>query len=345
MVDQFGEQQGTTLLRRYADAFPEAYKEDFPARVAAADVRRLEEIGDAPIGLSLYAPVDAAENEMRFKVFREHAPLSLSQVLPVLTALGTEVTDERPYEVRRRSRTGEAGDDGRAWIYDFGLRYTGAVRENARELFQDAFMAVWSGRAESDGFSALVLRAGLTWRQVTVLRAYAKYFRQGGSTFGQDYLEQALVANIDIAQLLVALFERRFDPAGEIDEDARAEACEEIEDRIEEALDDVASLDQDRILRGIPVGHQGDPANELLPDRDRRWTEDIHLVEARAARGPGPARSRGRCSRSSCTRRASRACTSGSGRSPAAACAGPTAATTSVPRSSAWSRRRWSRTR
>jgi glutamate dehydrogenase len=249
MVDQFGEQKGASLLRRYADSFPEAYKEDFPARVAAADVRRLEEIGDQPVGLSLYAPVDADENEMRFKVFREGAPLSLSQVLPVLTALGTEVTDERPYELRRRSRTGGSGDSARAWIYDFGLRYSGRIPDNARELFQDAFMAVWSNRAESDGFSALVLRAGLTWRQVTVLRAYAKYFRQGGSTFGQDYLEQALVANIDIAQLLVALFERRFDPR-QTDEDARAEACEELEDRIEEALNDVASLDQDRILRG-----------------------------------------------------------------------------------------------
>jgi glutamate dehydrogenase len=249
MVDQFGEERATTLLRRYADSFPEAYKEDFPARVAAADVRRLEEIEDRPVGLSLYAPVDGAENEMRFKLFREQAPLSLSQVLPVLSALGTEVTDERPYELHRRSRSGESDDEARAWIYDFGLRYDGRIPDRSRQLFQDAFMSVWSDQAESDGFSALVLRAGLTWRQVTVLRAYAKYFRQGGSRFGQDYLEQALVANVDIAKLLVALFETRFQPDG-ADDDARAEACEEIEDRVGEALEDVASLDQDRILRG-----------------------------------------------------------------------------------------------
>jgi glutamate dehydrogenase len=249
MVDQFGEQQAAAIMRQYAEAFPEAYKEDFPARVAAADVHRIEEIGDNPVGLALYSPVGADEGTMRFKVFREGAPLSLSQVLPVLTALGTEVTDERPYELRRQTRTGTAEDDGRAWIYDFGLRYTGQIPDGARALFQDSFMAVWSGNAESDGFSALVMRAGLTWRQVTILRAYAKYFRQGGSTFGQDYLEQALVANVDIAQLLVRLFEARFDPGAQA-ADSRGEKCQQLEEQIKTALDDVASLDQDRILRG-----------------------------------------------------------------------------------------------
>ncbi len=250
MLEQFGEERAANLLRRYGDAFPEAYKEDFSARVAVADVRRLEEIGDQPVGLSLYSPVGAGADQMRFKVYREESPLSLSQVLPVLTALGTEVIDERPYALRRLSRSADtAKQASRAWIYDFGLRYSGSVRDGARELFQDAFMAVWSGRAESDGFSALVLRAGLDWRQVSILRAYAKYFRQGGSTFGQDYLEQALVANMDIAQLLVSLFEARFRPNDDA-MDVRAEQCEQIEDKIVAALDDVASLDQDRILRG-----------------------------------------------------------------------------------------------
>ena len=163
LYEQSGEEQGARLARTYGDAFPEAYKEDFPPRVAAADVRRIEDVGNQPVGLSLYSPVDAGEGESRFKVFRTGTPLSLSQVLPVLSSMGVEVIDERPYEL-------ELPDD-RAWIYDFGLRRGTSMPEGARKLFQDAFMAVWRGLAESDGFSALVLDGGLDWRKVSILRA------------------------------------------------------------------------------------------------------------------------------------------------------------------------------
>jgi glutamate dehydrogenase len=245
VAEQFGEEVGARLSRAYVDAFPEAYKEDFSPRVAAADLRRMEDMGDAPIALSLYVPVDAAEGESRFKVFRKDTPLSLSEVLPVLSSMGVEVVDERPYEIETSAE--------RAWIYDFGLRRSTSMPEGARDLFQDAFAAVWSGRAEYDGFSALVLEASLPWRQVSILRAYAKYFRQGASTFSQEYLEASLLANVPIARLLVQLFEARFNPAGgslSAGDDSSRQAREDgLEEQIRKALDSVASLDQDRILR------------------------------------------------------------------------------------------------
>jgi glutamate dehydrogenase len=244
LIEQFGEERGGQLGRAYAGAFPEAYKEDFSPRVGAADVRRLEEMADERIALSLYEPVDAGEGEARFKVFRKHTPLSLSDVLPVLSSMGVEVVDERPYEL-------EYGRS-RAWIYDFGLRRTAPLPDGSRELFQDAFSAVWRDAAEYDGFSALVLDAGLPWRKVAILRAYAKYFRQGGSPYSQDYLEAALVANVPIARLLVELFEARFDPSvftGDTGLSERAAQMDHIETKIVKALDEVASLDQDRILR------------------------------------------------------------------------------------------------
>ncbi|MEJ7743300.1 MAG: hypothetical protein WKF73_12590 [Nocardioidaceae bacterium] len=86
-------------------------------------------------------------------------------------------------------------------------------RMGQASLFQSAFLAVWSGKAESDGFSALVLEAGIDWRQVSILRAYAKYFRQGGLPYSQDYIELALRANLSIAGKLVALFAERFEPS------------------------------------------------------------------------------------------------------------------------------------
>ena len=247
--DTCGSEQGTKLAEVYADAFPEAYKEDLPAADAVADLQRLEQLGaDGEIDLQLYVPAGAAPGDRRLKLFHVGEPVSLSQVLPRLREMGVEVIDERPYEIQR---TGAK----RAWVYDFGLRYEPSGElpgDDARNLFQDAFAAVWAGDAESDGFNALVLRAGLTWRQAMLLRAYAKYLRQGGSTFSQSYIEECLTTNTHIARLLVSLFEARFDPTRNAPGGVGSE--ELIDGLVEEisgALDAVASLDQDRILRAF----------------------------------------------------------------------------------------------
>jgi glutamate dehydrogenase len=255
---EVGEEEAARLLRGWGRSFPEAYKEHFPARVAVADLRRIEDLdqGVESLGMNLYEPVGAATGERRFKLYRL-APLSLSAVLPYLSNLGVEVVDERPYEVVR-------GDGTVAFVYDFGLRYatTGGVAveqpERARELFSDAFAAAWHGRAESDGFDRLVMLAGLTWRQVVVLRAYAKYLRQTGTTFSQDYVEHCLAANVDITRALVRLFEVRFDPdrfggvaVNGVDDAERTATATEVADQLRGALDGVASLDHDRILRSF----------------------------------------------------------------------------------------------
>ncbi|MDP3966872.1 MAG: NAD-glutamate dehydrogenase, partial [Nocardioides sp.] len=238
VLGEYGEQRGARLGRQYVDSFPEAYKEDFAARTASVDLGRLEAIeGDEGIDLAVYEDVDAGTGEARLKVYRIGRPLSLSQILPMLSSTGVEVIDERPYALENLPRP--------TYIYEFGLRYDRSVPPAARTLFQDALRAVWDGFNEIDGFNALVLGAGLTWRQATVLRAYAKYMRQGGTPFALDYIEGALRGNVDITQQLVALFEARFDP-GVTDRDTRVE---EIRARITRALDDVASLDHDRILR------------------------------------------------------------------------------------------------
>ncbi len=243
---EYGEEEGSRLARTYADAFPEAYKEDYAPRTGAVDLGRLEAIeGEVGMSLSLYEPMDAGPGEARLKVFRIGPPLSLSHVLPMLSAMGVEVVDERPYELEGVSR--------RSYIYDFGLRYPAEMPGGARELFQDTVTAVWQGKNESDGFNALVLAAGLSWRQVVVLRAYARYMRQGGTPFSQGSIQGALLGNVDITRLLVRLFEARFDPGRNSDiapdSETRTATIAEIEERITRALEDVASLDHDRILR------------------------------------------------------------------------------------------------
>ncbi len=250
---ELGEEAGARLIGLYGKAFPEAFKEDFHPRVAVADMLRMESLeADDSVDLNLYQEAAAPSTERRFKLYRR-GPLSLTQILPLFTHMGVEVTDERPYEVSR-------ADGVKVYVYDFGLRAPHADdwgvssdRDARRTLAQDAVRAVWRGQAESDGFNALVLGAGLTWRQVVILRTVAKYLRQTQSTFSQDYVEAALVSNAAISRQLVELFETRFDPtrfAGQPSQE-RTAAEHAVANDITDALDGVKSLDHDRIIRAL----------------------------------------------------------------------------------------------
>ncbi|SEN58798.1 NAD-glutamate dehydrogenase [Actinacidiphila rubida] len=244
LTAECGEERAAELTRRYAEAFPDGYRSDFSPRAAVADLQHIESLGPDDFTLSLYEPVGASPEERRFKIYRTGAPVSLSAVLPVLQRLGVEVVDERPYELRRTDNT-------RAWVYDFGLRLDpalGDLGDDARERFQEAFAATWTDRAENDGFNSLVLRAGLDWRQAMVLRAYAKYLRQAGSTFSQDYMEDTLRNNVHTTRLLVNLFQARLSPDHQR---AGSELTDGILEELGGALDQVASLDEDRILRSF----------------------------------------------------------------------------------------------
>src|SRR5215218_8982857 len=242
LIEHFGEERGTELFSKYRDAFPPGYRAGFLPRTAVSDIQRMEALkSEDDLEMSLYHPIEESEDFLGFKLFRLGEQVSLSEILPLLEDMGVEVVDERPPEVK------PAGSPP-VWIYDFGLVHeagdelqTGEVRE----IFQDAFARAWRGAVENDGFNRLVLRARLTWREISVLRAYCKYLRQTGSTFSQDYMEDALVNNHHIARLIVDLFEARLDPSRQNKAETESERLTE---EIEEALEEVVSLDEDRIL-------------------------------------------------------------------------------------------------
>ncbi|MEV6487009.1 NAD-glutamate dehydrogenase [Actinoplanes sp. NPDC051633] len=249
---KLGEEPAKDLFGRYATAFPDSYKDGHTPYEAVQDLAKLELLEEpGQLEMHLYRKRHTGQSgepepddlDVRFKVYRYGEPMMLSAVLPVLHSLGVQVIDERPYEVRR--------PDGTVYLYDFGLQPPTEHRElsEVRPQVENAFAATWRGEAEVDGFNELVLRAGLTWRQVVVLRAYAKYQRQTGNVFSQRYVESTFVAYPEIARLLVELFEMRFAPRLVIGEQERAKKSVEIAERITERLDAVDSLDQDRILR------------------------------------------------------------------------------------------------
>jgi glutamate dehydrogenase len=249
-VVSLGAESATEQGQRFANIFPEAYKEDFTAVDALADLRRLQALeSDGDMDMSFYLPDGAEPGERRLKLFLAGRKVTLSQVLPMLQAMGVEVVDERPY--------GLHGEGVRWWIYDFGLRIEPGLLEQRsaeqldglRSQFEAAFAAAWRGDVEVDRFNALVVRAGMSWRQAAVLRAYSRYLRQAGTPYSQEYIEDAVLGHTEVSTALVRLFEIRFDL--ELSERTRQQQAETQVAEITAMIDEVSSLDADRILRSL----------------------------------------------------------------------------------------------
>jgi len=232
------------LIDRYVEAFPSAYREHFPVTEAIHDITKCEEtLRTNALCLSLYKPDGAESREYRLKIYNPGDPMPLSDVLPILENMGLKVINEVPFRVR------PAGDEKGIQLHDFGLETETEKPidyETVRFEFHEAFVRVWRGEMEDDGFNRLVLIAGLNWRDVVVLRAYCKYLRQAGGPFSQAYMEETLAANGVIARTIVDLFAARFDP----DFEGKRHVAEiRRASRIEEMLETVANLDEDRIIR------------------------------------------------------------------------------------------------
>ncbi|XOV77936.1 MAG: NAD-glutamate dehydrogenase [Aestuariibacter sp.] len=239
-----GESKGKHLENKYEGAFPRSYKENNLPTVSVVDIEKLELLDENhTLDMLFYRPQEETRDSdaVRLKLFHKKEPIHLSAVLPMLENFGLRVIDESPYEVK--TSDGEVN-----WIMDFSMLHSNTNKmemEQAQELFQDAFSKVWYQQLEDDAFNRLVLGAGLTGRNVTILRAYAKYMRQTGSSFSNTYVARTLDRYPDIAKLLIDLFAARFDP----DIEQEAEKQKALLKEIKSKLDMVANLDDDRIIR------------------------------------------------------------------------------------------------
>ncbi|HJQ42005.1 MAG TPA: NAD-glutamate dehydrogenase, partial [Jatrophihabitantaceae bacterium] len=245
-----GEAEAGRIRTKYAGALPEAFKEDFDPETAATDLVRLQALpADDGLAFCLYTPDADDDADRRLKVYRTGQTVSLARALPIFTQMGIEVLDERPYQISL-----QGADDSEIWIYDFGLRLPAGVDFDAErsEHVIDALRLLWREEIEQDGFNALVVRTPMTWWQANILRAYAKYLRQAGTPYSQGYIEQALVEHPGIAVALVELFESRFDPERTSEPPlADGDSGTSLAEQIDQQLADVASLDQDQILRAL----------------------------------------------------------------------------------------------
>jgi glutamate dehydrogenase len=243
IVAHFDDKAGQQLKQRYGNAFPRAYQDSVQPSAAVADIAQLAALNEqAPLGLLFYRPpaLQADSTVIHLKLFKQQEPLPLSDIMPILEHLGLRVIGEVPYAIH-------TPDGDCDWILDFHMtqQVTTLDLTQAQSRLQEALEGIWFGRYENDSFNRLILSAGFTARQVVILRAYARYLRQTGALFSQSYIERALTRHSNVASLLLTLFDGRFNPAKPYDPLAE----QHISRQIDQALEAVSVLDEDRIIR------------------------------------------------------------------------------------------------
>ncbi len=239
LVTAHGQDKANQLFARYKPAIPPVYKASFSPRTALIDISHIEELSPTQaLSMSFYRNVDDVSGNYRFKLYQHNTTFPLSDVLPIIENLGMRAISERPYVMKFE-------DASITWVNDLSLQYKHDEQLNIevlKDLFQQAFASAWFKEIENDGFNQLVLAASLPARQVAVLRMYAKYFKQIGFTFSQDYVEQTLLTHAHIAKKLFQMFDLKFNTAD-------VKAYESVKKSILDDLETVTNLDQDKIIR------------------------------------------------------------------------------------------------
>lgn len=245
LVDGVGEEQGNQYFQLYRNAFSASYREEFSARTAVLDVQHIskaEEDGD--VAMSLYRNVADKGNHFKFKLYNPDSLLPLSDVIPILENLGLRVLGEHPYGITR-------SDGKQYWVHDFSLEYSFSETidlHESKQQFQEAFKAIWQGNAESDGFNRLLLGARIGWREVALLRAYGRYMKQIGFAFSDAFISDTLCRYPDISNFIVKYFQTRF-ASTKMNMDTRNKHLEKMDAQFFEMLEDVDSINEDRIFR------------------------------------------------------------------------------------------------
>lgn len=303
------EEQALALFARFAARYPVAYQESQSAQRAVNDMLSMERLLEGNSVLEMSLTQAGSARRLRFTTFQRDEPIRLYLANPILGRMGLKVVSESNYRVELEPRF--------VWIQDFELETEGEIEVDApalEERFKACFARTLAHDIENDGFNALVVSAGLDWRDAALLRAYCKYILQTSNRFSQSYMQEVLGSYPALCRALVDHFHGLFDP--DLGAKERKQLCSESDRIVMAELDRAVSLDDDRILRGFINAvratlrtnffqtEQGEPKSYLsfkfdpqkLPDLPRprpmfeifvysRRVEGVHLRCGTIARG------------------------------------------------------------
>ena len=243
---QSGYERANQTLELYRNAFSASYRDEFSVTQAVIDIDRLGRVGAGKILAALTRRGSRRErprddHSASFKLYSDDQSIALSDVLPILENMGIRVLGGRPYRTQRR-------DGATFWLHDFEISrqdHQPFDIDAGAENFESTFTQAWYGKIENDGFNQLTLLARLNWKEISLLRACYRYLKQIRLRYSEHYIIDALASNPTLVVSITNFFNARFNPA------TKGVGVRRIKSVIDRQLDQVATLDEDRIIRAL----------------------------------------------------------------------------------------------
>jgi glutamate dehydrogenase len=241
-----GVNSGIAIHKQFSESFPISYQLAFDPKIAVQDIGTISDLFMSDgFALNLYRLDSTPKHLVKLKLYNYGLPIYLSDVLPMIEGMGLRVVSEVPYEIKPRDIPQSV------WMHDFILELhtktdTEINIEDIKERFESAFIQLWYNKIENDNFNRLVIYAGLRARDATIIRAYYHYLKQLGIVFSQSYIEDVFVKFPHITKKLIDFFHVKFDPE---EKKSRKSRCDSLCSDIEGSLDEIKSIEEDKILR------------------------------------------------------------------------------------------------
>ncbi len=242
---ELDQQQASSIALNLLRGITDNYKDKHTVTDAARDLALLSKLSNEPLDVLLYRAEEQPDNEVSFSMYHQHIDVPLSKTIHILENMGFQVDSEDPFSVTT--------DDSKLHIREFKLRSSNGKPVQVEDIaddFRAAFLNVWNGDIEDDGMNQLVMAAGLDWRQTTIMRSYARYLLQIKIPYSFEYLTTCLINNPDLVVNLATQFENRFDPSLRANNKSKNKSnkTDKLQKEFAGLLDNVVSLDEDRIL-------------------------------------------------------------------------------------------------
>ena len=242
LIEAAGAARATRLTLTYMGAFPDGYRARTAPDEGAADILRLCALSDDDDrDVRVWRVRSDPPAQLRLKTYRLGGLIPLSEVVPVLENFGFRVLEEIPTALA----------SGLGYVHDFRVEIASeadleAILRRIGEI-ERSIASVLRGSAEDDEFNQLVLYADLDTQSVVWLRAWFRYLRQTGSSFGLVTVVDALRRAPAATRALIDLFVTAHNPS----EQDREQRIGHIHGDLDSSLAKVRSIDDDRILRRL----------------------------------------------------------------------------------------------
>ncbi len=247
LVEKFGAARGRALATRWSGAFPPEYKAATAATRAVADIACVEQLIRTGRAFAVEAVREGQADTSELRIIGVgDAPPMLSELMPTLQNFAVRVLSEE-FHVLKPAHQGRVGA---GYVQAFSVK--GPDREPLSKspgagLVAQAISAVRDGLADDDPLNALVLSAGLNWREVALLRAYLAAAFQMRLAPARPALRRVLLAHPELARALFEIFNARMNPERETPADEIAG----LRAAYLEKLSAVENITDDRVARTL----------------------------------------------------------------------------------------------